>query len=264
MHHASDLADLMTAVQSARRNVVTIGVEMITAGWELDQHSHAKAELLFGLSGVFRCEVEGGIWIVPPHCALWVPGGLGHRIAASGNIQSYATFIQPAIAAKLPASCCTISVTPLLRELIVRSSQFSAAQEEDDIEASVAVLLLHEISTAPIGNLHLPMPTDPRLRAIFSGMMQDLANRGTLDSWARRAGLSVRSLARLLVAETGMSFNRWRQQLRILLAVQWLASGASVKQVAGDLGYENVGSFVTMFRKTLGASPARYIAARAA
>lgn len=35
-----------------------------------------------------------------------------------------------------------------------------------------------------------------------------------------------------------------------------------MQQVALDLGYESVGSFVTMFRKALGTSPARYMAER--
>jgi AraC-like DNA-binding protein len=264
LHQWNDLAELMPAVEAASRDVVTVGVEMAIEGieLELEHHSHRKAELLLGLSGVFRCEVEGGIWIVPPQSALWVPGGMVHRIAVSGHIDSYAAFVQPAADVSLPTTCCTIVVSPLLRELIVRSAQFPADHEVDGIESSVAALLLHEVSTAPLGNLHLPMPTDHRLRSIFHGMMADPAERGTLEKWAKRAGFSVRSLERVIAAETGMSFGRWRQQLGILLAVQWLASGTSVKQVAGDLGYENVSSFVTMFRKALGVSPARYMAER--
>ncbi|MET0241375.1 MAG: helix-turn-helix domain-containing protein [Sphingobium sp.] len=39
-----------------------------------------------------------------------------------------------------------------------------------------------------------------------------------------------------------------------------MASGESIQQVAADLGYESVPSFVTMFRKALGTSPAQYMA----
>jgi AraC-like DNA-binding protein len=59
-----------------------------------------------------------------------------------------------------------------------------------------------------------------------------------------------------------MSFGRWRQQFSVILAVRWLAGGASIQQVAADLGYESVPSFVTMFRKALGTSPGRYMAER--
>lgn len=59
-----------------------------------------------------------------------------------------------------------------------------------------------------------------------------------------------------------MSFGRWRQQLTIMLALQRMATGASIQSVALDLGYESAGSFVTMFRKALGTSPGRYMAER--
>jgi AraC-like DNA-binding protein len=43
-----------------------------------------------------------------------------------------------------------------------------------------------------------------------------------------------------------------------------MSRGASVKSVASELGYESPSSFVTMFRKALGRSPARYMAERGA
>ncbi|WP_211371598.1 helix-turn-helix domain-containing protein [Altericroceibacterium indicum] len=106
------------------------------------------------------------------------------------------------------------------------------------------------------------MPVDPRLRKIVDTMMANPADRGTLDSWAKQAGMSDRTLGRLITQETGMSFGRWRQQLSVVLAVKWLAGGVSIQQAAADLGYESVPSFVTMFRKALGMSPGRYMAER--
>jgi AraC-like DNA-binding protein len=47
-----------------------------------------------------------------------------------------------------------------------------------------------------------------------------------------------------------------------MLAVKWLGAGASIQQVAADLGYESVPSFITMFREVLGTSPGRYMAER--
>jgi len=90
--------------------------------------------------------------------------------------------------------------------------------------------------------------------------MDNPADRRTMQSWAQCVGLSDRTLARLLTQETGMSFGKWRQQLHLILAVKWLETGSSVQQVAGRLGYENAGSFVTMFRKALGTTPGRYLA----
>ena len=229
---------------------------------ELDFHSHRKGQLMLALNGVLTGEIEGGFWIVPPQSAIWVPGGVLHKIKAAGAIECYIAYIESSVASNLPAYCCTVSATPLLRELLIRSAGLPMLYAEGGMASNLVALLLDELALAPIGNLHLPMPADARLRRIVETIMAEPADRGTMRTWARRTGLSERTLARLLARETGMSFGRWRQQLHLMLAVRWLATGVSVQRVANDLGYESAGSFVTMFRKALGTSPGRYIAQR--
>jgi AraC-like DNA-binding protein len=214
------------------------------------------------VSGALTCEAEGGMWIVPPQAAIWIPPGIEHRIILAGKVEGYNAFVEPDAARGLPSACCTVSVTPLLQELLVRTAQYPAEVAEGGMETRVASLLLEEIAIAKLGRLHLPMPKDRRLRAIFQIMVESPTDRRTLAAWAKRHAMSERTFARLIVAETGMSFGRWRTQLGIILAIQWMAEGASVQQVACDLGYESVGSFVTMFRKALGTSPGRYMAGR--
>ncbi|HEY9105019.1 helix-turn-helix transcriptional regulator [Chitinimonas sp.] len=254
------------------RDVVTLGAAGVEIGGpnsaettfgerkERGFHRHRKGELLLTLRGVITLEVEGGLWIVPPQSAIWVPGGVVHKFTASGTIDCYVLFIENSVATGLPATCSSLATTPLLRELLVRSASLPVLYPEGGMASHLVTLLLDELALAPVGNLHLPMPTDPRLRKIAETIMNDPADRGTIASWGRRVGLSERTLARLLKQQTGMSFGRWRQQLQLMLAVRWLGSGASVQQVSDDLGYESAGSFVTMFRKALGTSPGRYIA----
>ncbi len=244
------------------RPVMTFGMSIVTDGMELDFHRHRKAQLLLTIRGVVTCEAGNGLWIVPPQCAIWIPAGVMHNIKGLGTIEAYCAFIEPAAAPVLSATCCTASVTPLLRELLVRCAHFPALYREGGAESHLVTLLLDEIAAAPTENLHLPMPTDHRLRRIAEMMMTTPSDRGTMGSWARRVGLSERTLARMMVDQTGMSFGRWRQQLTIMLALQWLGKGASIQKVAADLGYESSGSFVTMFRKVLGTSPGRYMAER--
>lgn len=262
LYPETDVKSLMDQVVAARQEVVTIGVEMVTAGWELQLHSHAKAQLLLTLTGVATCEAEGGIWLVPPQSALFIPAGVMHQVAVAGKIEGYAVFISPTVSRSLPAHCNTLSVSPLLRELIARSASFSIDYEEGGTESRVADLLMDEISIASVGGLHLPMPADSRLRTLFESLMTNPADRGTIAFWAKQVGMSERTLARVIAAETGMSFGRWRQQLNVILALQWMASGITLQQIADNLGYENSGSFVTMFRKAVGTSPARYMAER--
>lgn len=245
------------------RPVVAFGMASKEIGsFELEPHHHAKSQVLLVQHGALSCEIEGGLWIVPPRSALWIPGGAVHSIKASGPMEGYGAFIAPAVDIGLPRACCTVSVTPLLRELLIRAANLPAFYEESGANTRLMAVLLDEVAAAKVEDLHLPMPTDARLRSMVEQMMAAPAERGTLEGWARRAGLSERTLVRLISRETGMSFGRWRQQLGVVLAVQWLAAGASIQQVAADLGYESAPSFVTMFRKALGASPGRYMAQR--
>jgi AraC-like DNA-binding protein len=245
------------------RPVVTYGMVTDSLGKvERDFHRHEKSQLLLTLRGVLSCQLEGGLWIVPPQSAIWIPGGVLHSITFAGGIEGYDAFIDPAVATHLPAACCTLFMTPLLRELLVRAASLPLLYPEGGMASRLVTLLLDEIAIARPGNLHLPVPADARLRKLVAMMIDDPADRGTMDAWAARAGMSERTLARLIVRHTGMSFGRWRQQLRIMLALQLLAKGMSIQQVADRLGYESAGSFVTMFRKALGAPPGRYMAQR--
>lgn len=231
-------------------------------GIELDLHRHTKGQVLFVQRGALTCEVEGGLWIVPPRSAIWIPGGALHTIKGTGAFEGYNAFVDPAVEAPLLKSCCAVAVSPLLRELLARAAGLPVFYKEDGANTRLIAVFLDELAQARVEDLHLPMPVDPRLRRIADTMLENPANRGTLDSWAEQAGMSERTLERLIVRETGMSFGRWRQQLSVVLAVKWLAGGASIQQVAADLGYESVPSFVTMFRKALGVSPGRYMAER--
>jgi AraC-like DNA-binding protein len=243
------------------RPVIVLGANVKSRGFELEPHEHRKAQLMMSLSGTVTCEAAGGLWIVPPRSALWIPSGIRHGIKGTGTIEGYSAFIEPALATRLPSECCAIGVSPLLRELVIRSAQFPLLYPEAGFESRVVVLLLDELAQAPVSKMqHVPMPEEARLRKVVDALMQNPADRGTLESWASYVGLSERTMSRLVLQETGMTFGRWRQQISIVCALQWMASGMSIQRVAIDLGYESAGGFVTMFRKAMGISPGRYMA----
>ncbi len=106
------------------------------------------------------------------------------------------------------------------------------------------------------------MPPNEKLKFIADAMIANPADNAGVEDWARRIGISGRTLARLMREQTGMTFGRWKQQLHISLALQWLIEGVSVQKIASDLGYESASSFVFMFRKTLGSPPVKYLTNR--
>jgi AraC-like DNA-binding protein/quercetin dioxygenase-like cupin family protein len=238
------------------------GVELIKAGFELAAHRHDDAQLMLVVRGLVTCEVAPGLWIVPPQCALWIPAGMEHSMRGVGDLQFYCLYVEPKLTQSLPRECCTLTVSPLLRELVIEISHLPSHYNVDGPDGRMIGTMLDRLATAPVEQLHLPMPSDRRLRRIADHLVADPSDRTTIPEWARKVGMSERTLFRLLLKETGMSFVRWRQQFQIMLALKRLSEGDSVQAVAFDLGYESSSSFVTMFRKTLGKPPLKFLADR--
>jgi len=226
------------------------------------RHHHKKAQLLFTVRGVINCEVDDAVWIVPPQCAVWIPGGLPHTAFGSGEVECISLFIEPPEASNLPRECCTITVSSLLRHLLMRATEFPEHYDVDGPDGRIVSVILDQLAAAPVEDLRLPIPSDPRLKKLTDLLIAAPADHATVAQWASRVALSERSLSRLLSEQVGMSFGRWRRQLHIVLALRHLSSGQTVQAVAMDLGYESASSFVTMFRKMVGKPPSRYMLER--
>lgn len=250
-------------VDSVSRPVVALSATSVTKEWENARHQHRKAQLIYSARGILNCEIEDGVWIVPPQCAIWIPGDLPHSARGTGETECYCLFVEPDAAPDLPKTCCTISVSPLLRELLLKTAGMAELYAPGGREDRLIAVLLDELVAAPVEDLHLPMPRDPRLRRLAEMMLADPTDKTSKADWAARIGMSERSMSRLLPHEIGMSFGRWRRQLHVILALQRLTKGDSVQTVALELGYENASGFVTMFRKAVGKPPARYLSDRA-
>ena len=235
---------------------ISVRVDVIETGAEVAAHQHRKGQLVFALTGGVTCRVPSGLWMVPTHCAVWIPGGVKHSNIATANAKIFFVYIEPG-AADLPARCCTISISPLLRELIV---ELSERPDTNDGNELLAKALLAELPRMPVQQLYLPISRETRLRHIADAWTANPADRTTLGAWARRLALSESSLSRLVIKETGLTFGRWRQQLHLIVAIRELSNGATVQQVSADLGYESVAAFITMFKKALGKPPAKYLA----
>lgn len=242
-------------VDQIAASAVSVRVNVIGARTEVSEHQHRKGQLIFALAGGVTCRIADGLWMVPPHCAVWIPGGLKHSNIATANASLFFVYLEPS-AANLPPRCCTISVSPLLRELIV---ELSESEDPNSADPLLIEVLLAQLPRMPVQQLHLPLSSEPRLASIANALSANPADRSTLGAWASRVAMGESSLARLVIKETGLTFGRWRQQLHLMIAIRELSNGATVQQVSADLGYGSVAAFITMFRKALGKPPAKYL-----
>ncbi len=228
------------------------------ASYEGAPHKHSKGQLVCVSEGVLRVETDAGTWFVLPQRGVWVPPELVHRGQSRRGFALCTLYVDAHHARALPKRCCTVTITPLVRELLLQCAQFGWHSPSNGPRMRLMSVLIEQIATLPHAPLHLPEPKDRRVRAIAAALRADPASNDTLDQWASRAGASSRTLARLFVKETDLTFALWRQQLRLLVALEALAHGQSVSAAALGAGYQDTSAFISMFRRALGMTPGRY------
>ena len=221
------------------------------------RHVHDAAQLVYAVSGTMTVMAESGLWVVPSLRAVWIPAGLLHEVVMQSAVSMRTAYVHPGFATTL-TGCCVVSVSPLLRELLVAASRFPESYVYKARCRLVVDLLLEELRVADQLPLSLPEPRDRRLRRVTEALRRAPGDPRSLAAWADAAGASKRTLTRLFEKETGMSFRQWRQQARLLMALQKLAKGEAVSTVAVDLGYATPSAFTQMFHRALGVVPSAY------
>ena len=222
------------------------------------RHAHPNAQLIHAVHGVMVVGTDQGHWIVPPTRGVWMPPGVKHEVRMVGEVRMRSVFIRPDAAAGLPQRCAVLGITPLLRELILAAVDAPLTYDADSRIGRLMALMLDEVKVVPVLPLHLPSPTDPRLRKICGAITRTPDSQTTLEQWARRLAVDVKTLQRLFTREFGMTFGQWRQQARLLGGLERLAGGAKVLEVALELGYNSPSAFATMFKRQFGVSPSSF------
>lgn len=225
--------------------------------WHIARHRHRRGQLIYARSGVMRVTTREGLWIVPPQRALWIPLGMEHEIGMEGVVAVRMLYLDAAASAPFGPHCRVLAVSALLRELVLAAVQAHEHRRRERM-LLLAPLLLHELQMADETALHIPVPSDPRLRKACQRLLAGTARAETLEQLAARAGASSRTLARLFESELQMSFVRWRQHVRLARALSQLSQGLPIKAVARDAGYASCSAFIAMFHRVLGVTPTEY------
>ncbi|HEY3597921.1 MAG TPA: helix-turn-helix transcriptional regulator [Paraburkholderia sp.] len=220
-------------------------------------HIEHRAQFVHVSEGVLTVRTEGGLWVVPPHHAVWLLPGVSHRASSVAPVLTRTLYAHPS-AAPVPPESCVVAVDPLVGELLIAAAQFGVDYPAEGPQARLVDVIVDRLPLLMAAPLALQYPRDRRILRIADALMARPAQSGVLDELAAVAGVTARTAARLFVKETGLTFGQWRQQLRLLIALERLGTGASVTRVAFEVGYNDVSSFIAVFKELLGETPARY------
>lgn len=214
--------------------------------------------LIYSPNGLLVVQGDAGHWVVPPTTALRLMPGTEYTLRKADQVLVRTIELPESVNQRLWASNGLYRLTPLLRELLesLSTRAFSTSCEDD----SRALFLVDQLTEAGLWQDETrhrchSVPKDSRVAHICDHLYHNLDTDKTLQEWANELKYDTRTLHRLFVQEFGMPFVQWRQQIRLMAALEWLAQGRQVMDVALDLGYQTQSAFAAMFRRNMGITP---------
>jgi AraC-like DNA-binding protein len=252
----TDLAELIP--DEAQAPVVGVSSHWPSQS-EKAQHTHARHQLMYSQTGVIHVSTPTGSWILPPTKSIWISGGTPHSLLVKRPVELTILWVdRDALGAPYWTGCNVVNVSPLIRELLSVCSEQPWDYPPASRSSRLAQVLLEQLEVHEQAPLELPELSDPRAERVAALLRADPADRRPLAELAAAAGASHRTVERLFASETGMSFGRWRLRHRMITALEQLAHGDSVSNVADAVGYETPSSFIAAFRDTFGTTPTAY------
>lgn len=221
-------------------------------------HFHDEHQLVFASKGVMTVRTQQGIWVVPPLRAVWIPAKELHSILMSGSVLMRTLYFAPKVTKQFSRKCFVMNISPFFRELILHACEKREWKYQETSERRIIEILIDQLNAVSTIPLQLSQPTDIRANRIVEILIKDPSDQRTLGILCEECGASKRTIERLFLEETGMTFGKWRQQLRLLQGMRLLAAGETVTNSALGAGYDSPSAFIFMFKKALGMTPNKY------
>lgn len=227
-------------------------------GHVIPEHFHKEDQLVFAAKGVMTITTQHGSWVVPPLRAVWIPGDEIHSIAMSGQVLMRTLYFAPKFVRSVSKRCFVFNVSPLFRELILHACSRKTWQIRVSSDRRLIEMIVAELKEAKSVALDLPHPKDQRACRVAEILIKNPSDPRTLEELCKNVGGSKRTIERVFLDETNMTFGKWRQQLRLLHGIRMLAAGEKVITAALDAGYGGPSAFISAFKKSFGQTPYKY------
>lgn len=149
----------------------------------------------------------------------------------------------------------------ILKCRVVRSGNYEMEFKKDFLQTPV-ITANYEIQTLLLNQIN-QLQNQKELNGAFSKRIFNFLITNSylyslsIEAVAANFNVSVRTLQRKL-KEEGISYLQIVEEVRKLLAVRYIKSETSIKQVAVALGYSEPSAFVRAFKKWTGKTPSAY------
>jgi AraC-like DNA-binding protein len=224
-----------------------------------EAHHHPWHQLIFPHLGVLKTRAAGKLHYIPSDRAVLIPAGCEHESWAITPLQFIGVYLSPDLIELDRVDCKVIDVPPFLRELILKvqlecetKSPFEPSARRLVNVLCDQLLLQQEIA------LELVIPRDKRVRSMVEELLRTPGSKTPLADWEMRVGASARTIARIFEQQTGLTYRRWRSELRLISALPLLEQKIKIQSVALAVGFDSTSAFVYSFKKRFQVTPAQY------
>jgi AraC-like DNA-binding protein len=243
-----------------RLGLSVIGIAAELGRHDSGEHQHTMGQLLFAERGCMSITLQKRFCILPPTRAAWIPPHTSHRVEMAGVVGYRSIYLDVTRIKTLPENVDVLETNPLLRAALDRiaTAKFDTDWQEGPM-ANILVVCIDEIRLARRQPTILKLPFDRCLANFPSNELPP-----SLKELATGIGASEKTISRIFQRETGLNYQQWRQQWRLLKAIELLTKRDSLSAVASDLGFASDSAFVAFFRKMTSLPPRVYMSASGA
>lgn len=107
--------------------------------------------------------------------------------------------------------------------------------------------------------MNLPLPHDKKVAQWLDDINHPDFLAPRLADLSLLIGSSQKTITRIFNKETGMPYQSWRQQWRLLMAIELLSKGQRISDVSYRLDFANDSAFISFFRQKTGFTPINFM-----
>jgi AraC-like DNA-binding protein len=187
---------------------------------------------------------------------LWLSREGDGSCDLSDDADGIVTMVRFPSGRNVPATSRILVATPLLYAVIERLAELeiNSCPVRASYEDVAAEEILRDLDAAEAAQI--PRSTQLQLWALR--FIEDPRVTVSIEDAADAARMSVRSFTRHFKRETGEDFRTWKRRTLTNKAKAMLYVGRTVSEVSSELAYENVSSFIAMFKEATGKTPGDY------
>lgn len=220
---------------------------------------HDVHEVAWCLTGQARITIAGRPLKIDEDTALWIPALVVHAPCVPRETLVMRADIEMSVPG--PTRVVQTMISPALREQLIICCQRGAYSLDEVARAENSIaehFRLHQTTGFDPNNSLPALPTSAAALEVATTIIDNPSLSTSCADLARMVHISERTLRRHFKEETGISFTRWRNQVRVARAIPLLKGGHKVDSVASECGYTSTAAFRRVFREITGRLPSDY------